>query len=63
MAKMSRPGSSRRHTIKAGVAVFALVAALSACGSNDKEKAPDQSGTPSQSTSPTPSDSTSATPS
>ncbi|MFD3657613.1 hypothetical protein [Streptomyces sp. NPDC058620] len=56
-------GASRRHTIKASVAVLALVAALSACGSNDKEKAPDQSGTPSQSSSPTPSNSSSATPS
>ncbi|MFC9248853.1 hypothetical protein ACFT7S_33910 [Streptomyces sp. NPDC057136] len=57
MARTSSvPGIPIRHAIKAGVAVLALVAALSACGSNDKEKAPAQKNvTPSQSSSPTPS--------
>ncbi|MFJ1551339.1 hypothetical protein [Streptomyces sp. NPDC088246] len=64
MIKSSRIcGTSRRNTLKVSVAVLALAAALSACGTNDKEKAPEQSGTPSQSTSPTSSPSTLATPS
>lgn len=64
MIKTSRiHGIPRRHTVRTGLAMLALVAALSACGSNDKEKAPEQSETPTQSATPTPSNSTSATPS
>jgi hypothetical protein len=56
------PGTSRRRTLKAGVTALALATALTACGTNDKEKAPDQSGAPTHSATPPPSDSPSPTP-
>lgn len=63
MTKTSRThGTSRRRALRAGVTALALATALTACGTNDKEKAPDKSGAPSQSTTPTPSNSPSTTP-
>ncbi|WP_148015357.1 hypothetical protein [Streptomyces sp. OR43] len=48
-------GTTRRRALRAGVTALALAAALTACGTNDKEKAPDQSGAPTLSSTPTPS--------